>query len=97
MKATAAPTFRLFAAGLMLAAAAGPEAGLAADPYGYRLKDRNRNVFSGPSGINIYPKQPYRSPLHQPRKPDLDPDWKPSPGLNPLLKPHRDLRPWRPR
>ncbi|MEQ8701688.1 MAG: hypothetical protein RLT05_34650 [Bauldia litoralis] len=95
MKATAAPTVGLFAAGLVLAVAAGPEAGLAADPYGYRLKDSNRNVHGGPSGINIYPRQPYRSPLYQPRKPRLGPGWKASPGLNPLLKPHRDLRPWR--
>ncbi len=97
MKATVARTHRLIAAGILLAAVAGPGASLAADPYGYRLKDRNRNVFGGPSGVNVYPKQPYRSPLHQPRKPDYRPNWKPAPGLNPLRKPRRDLRPWRAR
>lgn len=97
MKATAGPICRRAAAGAILAAIAWPGAGLADDPYGYRLKDRNRAVFSGPTGVNLYPRQPYRSPLYQPRKRDFDPDWKPAPGLNPLLTPRRDLRPWRPR
>lgn len=97
MKATVAHAGNLIAAGVFLAVIAGPGAGAAADNDSYRLKDRNRPVFSGPSGVNIYSRQPYRSPLYQPRKPDLAPNWKPAPGLNPLLKPRRDLRPWRAR
>jgi hypothetical protein len=97
MRARVGHICRPAAAGILLAAAVWPGDARAADPFGYRLHDRNRNVFSGPSGIGIYPKQPYRSPLYQPRKPDLDPDWKPAPGLDPLSKPRRDLRPWRAR
>ncbi len=54
-------------------------------------------LFGGPTGVNIYPKQPYASPLYQRPKPDYTPNWKPAPGTNPLSEPRRDLRPWRPR
>lgn len=87
----------MLAAGAALAATAWLDPASAADPYGYRLNDRNRKVFGGPSGINIYPKQPYASPLDQPRRQHYTPDWKAAPGLNPLRKPRRDLRPWRAR
>lgn len=69
----------------------------AAQGYEYRLRDSNRDVFGGPSGLRLYRPPPYTPPIYQPKQPRLAPRWRAAPGLNPLRRPRKDLRPWRPR